>query len=37
MNNPFKCKLRIEGNMAIEHIIAKEACVTGKKMRHQEE
>jgi len=37
MNNLFKCKLRIEEKMAIEHVTAKEACITGMKMRRWEE
>ncbi len=37
MNYIFKCKLRIEDKMAIEHVTTKEACITGMKMRGWEE
>jgi len=33
MNNLFKCKLRTEEKMEIEHIIAKEAYIARMKMR----
>jgi len=37
MNNLFKCKLRTEEKMAIEHVTTKEACITRMKMGCWEE
>jgi len=37
MNNLFKCKLKTKEKMEIEHVTAKEAFITGMKMRRWEE
>jgi len=33
MNNLFKCKLRTEEKIGIEHVTTKEAYIVGMKMR----
>ena len=37
MNKLSKWKLRIEEKMGTEHVIEKEACITGMEMRHCKE